>query len=166
MKSKALSQHDASGSYRYSIPIYRYFGYVLLAVAVIFPFWWKIDPMRDDTTSDVSLALLPLIPPSLLLITLLDNPLPFLQHWWESNSSSSSSSNSGSINEHEQQHKYALGLSSLSLGAQLVVYIIVALIGYYTTHRLVPHIQQYTLRKGICGKDLGKRGTPLEDRDM
>ena len=53
-----------------------------------------------------------------------------------------------------------------TVGLQLMAYLIVAALGYWATDRLIPIIQVYTLRKGICGKDLGKRGTPLEDRDM
>ena len=34
------------------------------------------------------------------------------------------------------------------------------------TNKLVPNIKQYTLRKGICGKDLGKRGTSIADKDV
>jgi hypothetical protein len=43
---------------------------------------------------------------------------------------------------------------------------IMAFAGYLATARLVPHIQQYTLRKGIAGKDLGKRGTATADQSM
>jgi UDP-N-acetylglucosamine--dolichyl-phosphate N-acetylglucosaminephosphotransferase len=46
----------------------------------------------------------------------------------------------------------------------LLAYLIVALLGYWTTNRLIPGIKLYTLRKGICGKDLGKKGTPEGDR--
>jgi hypothetical protein len=91
------------------------------------------------------LALLPLIPPLVLLVTLLENPLAL--EWNFANLASFLSSSS-------------------SVGAQLVAYLVVAAFGFTATTTLVPHIQQYTLRKGICGKDLGKRGTPLEDRDM
>lgn len=45
----------------------------------------------------------------------------------------------------------------------LWAYLAVAAFGYLATYTLVPHIQQYTLRKGISGKDLGKRGTPLAE---
>ncbi|KAG7351665.1 glycosyl transferase family protein [Nitzschia inconspicua] len=42
---------------------------------------------------------------------------------------------------------------------QLLAYVTLAVSAFLMTNSLVPHIQQYTLRKGICGKDLGKRGT-------
>ena len=53
-----------------------------------------------------------------------------------------------------------------TVGLQLLAYLIVAALGYWATDRLIPIIKVYTLRKGISGKDLGKRGTPLADRDM
>ena len=49
---------------------------------------------------------------------------------------------------------------------QLLAYMTMAVLGYVATSKLVPNIQLYTLRKGICGKDLGKRGTPSGDRPM
>jgi hypothetical protein len=49
---------------------------------------------------------------------------------------------------------------------QLVGYLMMSIIGYIFTVQLVPHIQQYTLRKNICGKDLGKRGTNMADIPM
>ena len=52
------------------------------------------------------------------------------------------------------------------VASQLLAYLIVAMLGYMVTNRLVPSIKQYTLRKGISGKDLGKKGTPTEDKDM
>lgn len=39
-----------------------------------------------------------------------------------------------------------------------------ACIGYISTYKLIPKISNYTLRKGICGKDLGKRGTEIADK--
>jgi hypothetical protein len=56
--------------------------------------------------------------------------------------------------------------TTTTTAAQLAAYLILAAAGYSVTRQLVPHIQQYTLRKGICGKDLGKRGTALADRPV
>jgi UDP-N-acetylglucosamine--dolichyl-phosphate N-acetylglucosaminephosphotransferase len=47
-----------------------------------------------------------------------------------------------------------------------VAYVSLAIVGYVFTDRLVPHIKSYTLRKGIAGKDLGKRGTSIADKDV
>lgn len=49
---------------------------------------------------------------------------------------------------------------------QLLAYLGVAIAGYAATYRLVPQIKQYTLRKGIFGKDLGKRGTDRAEIPM
>jgi hypothetical protein len=49
---------------------------------------------------------------------------------------------------------------------QLFAYVGMAIFGFVVTDRLIPNIQQYTLRKGICGKDLGKRGTPMAETPM
>ena len=52
------------------------------------------------------------------------------------------------------------------VSSQLLAYLVVAILGYLVTYRLVPSIKQYTLRKGISGKDLGKKGTKMEDKDV
>ena len=49
---------------------------------------------------------------------------------------------------------------------ELLIYAIMACIGYICTNKLIPIISNYTLRKGICGKDLGKRGTIHSDKLM
>jgi hypothetical protein len=43
-----------------------------------------------------------------------------------------------------------------SLGLSLVL-------GYALTNYLVPIISEFTLKKGLSGRDLGKKGTPKED---
>jgi UDP-N-acetylglucosamine--dolichyl-phosphate N-acetylglucosaminephosphotransferase len=50
--------------------------------------------------------------------------------------------------------------TSPSMTSQLLAYLVLSIVAFLMTSSLVPHIKQYTLRKGICGKDLGKRGTP------
>jgi len=50
--------------------------------------------------------------------------------------------------------------------SRLLTYVLVAILGYYGTDSLIPKIKAYTLRKGIHGKDLGKRGTPEADNDI
>lgn len=52
------------------------------------------------------------------------------------------------------------------IDVELMAYVLVAVGGFVATDRLIPNIQQYTLRKGISGKDLGKRGTALEDKPV
>mmetsp|Transcript_9141 Transcript_9141/g.12972 ORF Transcript_9141/g.12972 Transcript_9141/m.12972 type:complete len:497 (-) Transcript_9141:501-1991(-) len=53
-----------------------------------------------------------------------------------------------------------------TVGRQLLAFVLVALLGYLGTSNLVPKIKTYTLKKRICGKDLGKRGTSLADKDI
>jgi hypothetical protein len=60
--------------------------------------------------------------------------------------------------------KGAVGEKAAS--TQLIAYVVVAVFGFVVTDSLIPNIQQYTLRKGICGKDMGKRGTPQAETLM
>eukprot|EP01041_Mallomonas_annulata_P000831 gene831-1618_t len=41
-----------------------------------------------------------------------------------------------------------------------------AVIGFILTNSLVPVVAQYTLRRGICGRDLCKKGTRSESKDI
>jgi len=52
------------------------------------------------------------------------------------------------------------------MGSRLLVYVLVSILGYLSTDRLIPKIKVYTLRKGIHGKDLGKRGTAIADDNI
>jgi len=52
------------------------------------------------------------------------------------------------------------------VGPQLLAYVFVALFGYWATDYLIPVIKTYTLKRGISGKDLGKRGTKLAEEDV
>lgn len=42
----------------------------------------------------------------------------------------------------------------------------ISIVGYLLVDRLVPIISQYTLKRGLCGKDLGKKGTKSESVDV
>jgi UDP-N-acetylglucosamine--dolichyl-phosphate N-acetylglucosaminephosphotransferase len=54
-----------------------------------------------------------------------------------------------------------------SVELQLLAYVSLAVIGFMTTSRLVPVIKTYTLRKGLSGKDLGKKGIAhLQDLEI
>lgn len=53
-----------------------------------------------------------------------------------------------------------------SVGAQLIVFLALGVIGHVVTNRLIPSIQYYMLKRGICGKDLGKKGTKNENADV
>jgi hypothetical protein len=103
---------------------------------------------------DRQLALLPLIPPAILLYLLLEDPLTVL------------SKGKKGTSEDDRWYRSNANRKSPPVGAQLYAYLVVSLMGYYATSRLIPGIKQYTLRKGISGKDLGKKGTATEDKDM
>ena len=106
--------------------------------------------MASQRTRDRLLALIPLIPVAVLLISLLDNPIPIVKGWIE-----------------HLLHPFGeVSLSTPPRGSQLLAYLTVAILGYVVTNRLVPKIKQYTLRKGIYGKDMGKRGTSIADKDV
>ena len=42
----------------------------------------------------------------------------------------------------------------------LIVCVVVGLIGYWATKRLIPILRPYTLRAGLSGLDINKRGSP------
>lgn len=87
------------------------------------------------------LAVIPLLPPFALLLSVLCQQQPPQQS--------------------PQSHSYSSLPYDSYYSQQLLAYVCVALVGFSLTHQLIPHIQQYTLQRGICGKDLGKQGSPL-----
>ena len=95
------------------------------------------------------LALAPLVPGFYLALSLLDNPFSTVLRW---------------ITNLSKQREVAPEIPPIS--SQLLAYILIGVAGYWMTNKLVPNIKQYTLRKGICGKDLGKRGTSIADKDV
>lgn len=103
--------------------------------------------------NDQILATIPISIPLVLIVFLIGNPIPILTAGFLPNS------NSDNKNESSRN-------SFMSIPTQLLAYLIVAICGYGATSKLVPHIKHYTLRKGICGKDLGKRGTATADIPM
>ena len=50
-----------------------------------------------------------------------------------------------------------------STGAQLLLFTVLGVLGYLVTNHLIPSIKCYMIRRGICGKDLGKKGNQNED---
>ena len=108
---------------------------------------------RDNTTmtkrANNILALAPLVPGFYLALSLLDNPFSTVLRW---------------ITNLSKQREVAPEIPPIS--SQLLAYILIGVAGYWMTNKLVPNIKQYTLRKGICGKDLGKRGTSIADKDV
>jgi len=106
--------------------------------------------MITNRSTDRLLALVPLIPPYILLVLLSDNPLPILVGWLQ----------------HFLSPRKDSTTEAPPVGSQLLAYVTLACFGFLATNRLVPHIKQYTLRKGISGRDLGKRGTSIADKEM
>lgn len=103
---------------------------------------------------DALLALVPLIPPLVLLLQLMEHPWDTLQRWYAHFFVTNGNGNLHSIEQ------------TPTVATQLLAYIIMAIVGYVITILMVPSIQVYTLRKGICGKDLGKRGTLQGEQPM
>jgi hypothetical protein len=124
----------------------------------------KIPKIRPHSThytmvrSNQLLALVPLSIPLVLCGRLLGNPLATLQVWVEQYLFRSEKTGLPSMGSDDRRDN--------AVSSQLLAYMIMAFAGYLATARLVPHIQQYTLRKGIAGKDLGKRGTATADQPM
>lgn len=42
----------------------------------------------------------------------------------------------------------------------------ISVLGFVLTNQMIPIFSQYTMKRGLCGKDLGKRGTPKESHDV
>eukprot|EP00978_Attheya_sp_CCMP212_P047911 scaffold447983_cov67-Attheya_sp.AAC.1 len=93
-------------------------------------------------------AAIPLAAPAYLLMDLVGNPIPFVLGWF----------GGGSV-------RFTKDVPP-PVESQLLAYVLVAMLGYVGTRKLVPKIKVYTLRRGISGKDLGKRGTSLADKDV
>lgn len=56
--------------------------------------------------------------------------------------------------------------SSTESSAELGVFLALGILGHVVTHSLIPNIQHYMLKRGISGKDLGKKGTKNENVDV
>jgi hypothetical protein len=123
------------------------FVFSLLALSTVV----NVCTMVSHRTIDSRLALVPLVPPLILLVLVLDNPIPIISGWIQHFVSKSPRDSSP---------------EAPPVGSQLLAYVTVAILGYLGTNRLVPHIKQYTLRKGISGRDLGKLGTSIADKEM
>lgn len=124
--------------------------------------------MHLTMNKQVLLVSVPFLPAFCLLIQCIleDNPILvlltwsrnfILQHFTINGNVSPSDFNTDSLNSNR---------SIPTVGSQLLGYMIVSLFGYWATDNLIPKIKTYTLKKGISGRDLGKRGTSLENKDI
>ena len=43
---------------------------------------------------------------------------------------------------------------------------LLSVIAFVTSNSLIPVVSGYTLKRGLCGKDLGKKGSNLENNDV
>jgi hypothetical protein len=107
------------------------------------------------STADSTLAVLPLLAPLVLLLRIFwsdaDNPVTTTVQRWTSTTTTATT---------------ATEAAAPSIGSQLIAYMGMAILGYFATAQMVPVIKQYTLRKGLSGKDMGKRGTSIADKEM
>jgi hypothetical protein len=110
--------------------------------------------LKMDRIPNRWLVVVPMIVPLGLCCRLIGNPLPVMHHWIKILLHSTRVTDGDDTS------------AAFMIQQQLMAYLLIAVSGYETTRRLVPHIQQYTLRKNICGKDLGKRGTATADVPM
>ena len=44
--------------------------------------------------------------------------------------------------------------------------VILSIIAFLTSNSLIPVVSGYTMKRGLCGKDLGKKGSSLENNDI
>ena len=59
-----------------------------------------------------------------------------------------------------------LRVSDESALRMLTESLVIALVGFVVTNGLIPTVASYTERAGLFGKDLGKKGTPAEDKKV
>ena len=131
-----------------------------IAILTVLSHSQKMLPKHNP--ADAWLALLPLLPPLVVLARLLDNPIVTLQKWIKH-----LSHHGVQVTDYSDLKNNELLISDKpSIGAQLVAYVTMAVLGYIATSKMVPTIKHYTLRKGISGKDLGKKGTQMEDEQV
>ncbi len=115
----------------------------------------------------ILLASAPLIFPAYILVQLLfidNNPLQIIYAWLHRFIILTFTIGENSIDT--AASSTSTTPSTPPVASQLLAYVIVAIFGYWATDALIPIIKSYTLRKGISGKDLGKRGTALADKDV
>jgi len=60
----------------------------------------------------------------------------------------------------------AITTTASSVSTQLLLFITLGIMGHVGTNKLIPSIQYYMLKRGISGKDLGKKGTAKENDDI
>ena len=97
------------------------------------------------------LTIIPLIPPLYILVQLVYSDLI------------GSKTDAGRTNDAQT---ITTTTTTSSVGAELGLFLALGILGHVVTHRLIPHIKHYMLKRSISGKDLGKKGTKKEHVDM
>ncbi len=97
------------------------------------------------------LSIIPLLPPSYILFQLIFNDLF---------GTTADSDDCGAASDASTR------TTTSSVGAQLLVFLALGILGHVGTHRLIPNIKQYMLKRGISGKDLGRKGSKNENDDV
>lgn len=59
-----------------------------------------------------------------------------------------------------------LNIADWNVKYPILISLGIAIISYFCTISLIPVIAEYTLKRRLCGKDLGKKGTPRESIDV
>lgn len=70
------------------------------------------------------------------------------------------------LNNDSRNIGFDLTSSGNTVGIQLLLFLILGILGHFGTYQLIPGIRYYMLKRGICGKDYGKKGTQHEDIDV
>ena len=70
------------------------------------------------------------------------------------------------VHQATQGNDYAYVHDHNLVGMQLLLFAALGAVGHAVTNRLIPNIRGYMVRRGISGKDLGKKGTALEGADV
>jgi len=112
-----------------------------------------------------ALSILPLLPPLWILCNLLSNDFG---RWNNDNDNNGvvSAKAAKTTKYYDADATDATAATKSSVGAQLLVFLMLGLLGYVGTDRLIPTIKYYMLKRRICGKDLGKKGTQSENVDV
>jgi UDP-N-acetylglucosamine--dolichyl-phosphate N-acetylglucosaminephosphotransferase len=104
-------------------------------------------------TSLKALAILPLLPSLWIICRLISTDLERIKD---------SDKNIISSDDNDT----AITTIASSVGTQLLLFITLGVLGHAGTNRLIPSIKFYMLKRGISGKDLGKKGTAKENDDI
>lgn len=102
----------------------------------------------------IVLSVIPLLPPLYILFQLILCTDDFVDRKTDSD-------DSGSAND-----AATTTTTISSVGAQLLLFLALGILGHVGTHRLIPNIKYYMLKRRICGKDFGKKGTDHENDDV